>query len=335
MKAGWNAGVWISAVRRWIERPPSATTPIAPPRIGLALGGGFARGIAHAGVLKVLVEAEVPIHCITGVSAGAIVAAAFASGTTPDEIATVACKMRFADVARWSICRMGFVGNERMTSFLQRLLKCHSFDEMKIPLGVVATDLRTGDPVSFRDHGDVCMPIRASCSYPGLFRPIEHQQRLLVDGAMSMEIAAPLARDLGATHVIAVHLPTLGAKAVPNNVFQVVSRCFQIMQVRSEESWRGSSDLVISPEVRGIEWDAFQSAVQMIQAGEQAAREALPRIRAWLTPPEVVSIDRPRLRPPAGSRISAFGTKIPAGGSRVASGNTVPVTPGGRRLCAL
>src|SRR5689334_137805 len=144
----------------------------AQPRIGIALGGGFARGIAHTGVLGVLRRAGIPIHCITGVSAGSIVAAAFASGVAPEEIARAGCAMRFGDVASWSLCRMGFVASERMKRFLERLLKNYLFEEMPTPLGVLATDLSTGEPVTFHGRGDVVLPIRASCSYPGLFRPV-------------------------------------------------------------------------------------------------------------------------------------------------------------------
>jgi NTE family protein len=252
-----------------------------PPKIGLALGGGFARGVAHAGVLAAFETSGIPIHCITGVSAGSIVAAAYASGATPAEIADAGCAMRFGDVARWSLCRMGFVVSERMKRFLERLLKRYRFEEMRIPLGVVATDLSTGESVSFRDSGDVFLPIRASCSYPGLFQPVRYQDRMLVDGAMSMEIPAALARQLGATHVISVHLPAQD-RALPSNVFQVVNRCFQIMQTRTEESWRRDSDLVIAPDVRSIEWDGFACGPEMLKAGESAALSAIPQIRSWL-----------------------------------------------------
>jgi NTE family protein len=189
--------------------------------------------------------------------------------------------MRFGDVARWSLCRMGFVVSERMKRFLERLLKNYRFEEMRIPLGVIATDLCTGDPVHFRDAGDVFLPIRASCSYPGLFQPVRHDGRLLVDGAMSMEIPALLARELGATHVISVHLPAQAGDRPPSNVFQVVNRCFQIMQVRTEDSWRKDSDLIISPDVTQIEWDGFGCGPEMIKAGEEAALAALPRVRSW------------------------------------------------------
>ena len=192
-------GAWLGNLRNLVrtkgaQAPPAASPGV--PRIGLALGGGFARGIAHAGVLEVFERYNIPIHCITGVSAGSIVAAAYASGASPAEIAQAGCAMRFGDVARWSISRMGFVVNERMRRFLERLLKAYRFEDMKIPLGVLATDLVTGQPVCFRDRGDVFLPVRASCAYPGLFQPVIYEHQSLVDGAISMEIPALLARNL-------------------------------------------------------------------------------------------------------------------------------------------
>jgi NTE family protein len=251
-------------------------------RIGVALGGGFARGIAHAGVLKVLQQFSVPIHCITGVSAGAIVAAAYASGTSPDEIAQIGCSMRFRDVARWSPRLLGLVGSERMKRFLKRILKTHRFEEMTIPLGVVATDLSTGQPVPFSGTGEVFDTIRASCSYPGLFRPVRRGGRLLVDGAMSMEIPAELCRQLGATHVISVQLPARATGAQPNNMLEVIHRCFQILQSTSEHGWREETDLVIAPEVGAIEWNGFTRSRELVQAGEAAALSAIPKIQEWL-----------------------------------------------------
>jgi NTE family protein len=257
------------------------------PRIGLALGGGFARGIAHIGVLRVFERHGIPIHCITGVSAGSVVAAAYASGACPDEIADAACSVRFGDVAHWSLSRMGFVVSKRMTRFLQRLLKHHRFEEMPTPLGVGATDLCTGEAVFFRDTGDVFLPIRASCSYPGLFQPVRSDGRVLVDGAMTVGIPALLARELGATHVVSVHLPAPRCERPPADVFQVIRRCFQIMQVRTEDTWRQASDLVITPDLRDIAWDGFESAPELVRAGEAAATAALPTIDSWFSEPDL------------------------------------------------
>jgi NTE family protein len=272
-----------------------------PPRIGLALGGGFARGIAHAGVLQVLERHHIPIYCITGVSAGAIVAAAYASGASPAEIARAGCAMRFGDVARWSISRMGFVVNERMRKFLERLLKRYRFEEMHIPLGILATDLVTGRPVCFRDAGDVFLPVRASCAYPGLFHPVHYEGHFLVDGAISMEIPALLARQLGATHVISVHLPVSLDGPAPQHIFQVVNRCMQILQSQTEEAWRKDSDVVIAPDVSGVNWDGFDCGPDLLKSGEAAALAALPKIQAWMVKPQLA----PPPREPLPSSIPA------------------------------
>jgi len=285
MGAAANVGNWLGGLRKLVrskDAPVRLAGATFAPRIGLALGGGFARGIAHAGVLEVFERYSIPIHCITGVSAGSIVAAAYASGASPAEIARAGCAMRFGDVARWSISRMGFVVNERMRRFLERLLKSYRFEEMRIPLGVVATDLVTGKPVCFRDRGDVFLPVRASCAYPGLFQPVIHEGRSLVDGAISMEIPALLARHLGATHVISVHLPAAAEAPLPRNVFQVVNRCIQILQAQTEEAWRKDSDLIITPDVCGVQWDGFESGTELLKAGEAAALAAMPKIQGWI-----------------------------------------------------
>lgn len=285
----WREFAPLERIRGWwleTEPYPAASSPSKPLRIGLALGGGFARGIAHVGVLRVFEQHRIPIAVVTGVSAGSIVAAAYASGATPEEIARAGGAMRFTDVARWSFCRMGFMASERMERFLRKLLKFRRFEDMPLILGVVATDLATGEPVLFRGEGDVMLPIRASCSYPGLFQPVAWDSRLLVDGAMSMEVPALAARGLGATRVISVHLPMPRTGQSPRNMFQVVNRCFQIVQSHTEANWRGHSDLVLTPDIRGVEWDGFRSAAQLIEAGERAALDALPQIKAWLAPPE-------------------------------------------------
>ncbi len=211
-------------------------------------------------------------------------AAAYASGASVEEIAEAARAMKFKDVARWRPGLLGLAGSERMADFLTRLLKVYRFEDMRIPLAVVATELRTGYPVVFRDRGDVLLPIRASCSYPGLFRPVRWQGQHLVDGAMTMEVPAAAVRALGATQVVSVYLPMDG-RFDPRNMFQVVSRCFQIMQRRTEPEWRRASSVVIEPNVDGMSWDGFDSAERLIERGEKAALAALPRLHSWLEHP--------------------------------------------------
>jgi NTE family protein len=291
LEKGLKPSIWDW--RRWFrskEKSNVVVLPVdpqpvyEPPRLGLALGGGFARGTAHCGVLKVLDEAGIPLHCITGVSAGAIAAAAYASGTKPDDIGRIGAAMRFCDIARWTICRMGFMRTERMETFLGKLLKKYRFEDMEIPLGVVSTDLQNGSAVAFRDQGDVFLPIRASCSYPGIFQPVTYKGRLLVDGAMSVEVPAQLARAMGATHVISVCIPMQAETMAPGNMFEVVNRCFQIMQHHRQELWRKHSDVVIEPAVSDHGWNAFENGQRIIEAGEAAARAALPEILKILGP---------------------------------------------------
>jgi len=273
-----NFSNWLTSARKWL----GDATARGEPRIGLALGGGFARGIAHIGVLRVLEQNQIPIHSIAGVSAGAVIAAAYASGATPAEIEAVAARMKFSDVARWTLNRMGLVDGLRMDSFLKRLLKVSRFEQMRIPLAVVASDLTTGKPVVFRGKGDVHLPIRASCAYPGLFLPVRHEEHWLVDGMISMEVPAMPLRRLGATHVISVALPCPAETVNPHNLLAVINRCFQVLTARTEFEWRRYSNLVIEPDVASCAWDSFGSTQILIKAGEASAHAALPAIRRWL-----------------------------------------------------
>ena len=271
------------------ERLAAVLPPPTPERrIGLALGGGFARGIAHLGVLRVLEENRVPVDLIGGVSAGSMVAAAYASGATLKEIEGIARLMRFQDVASWTLSFRGFADSRKMEAFLQRLLKVKRFEEMKIPLTVVATCLNQAGPVIFEGTGDVMLPIRASCSYPGLFLPIELGNHCLVDGAITMELPAQPLRQRGATHVISVYLPIEKTDRPPEHVFSVVNRCIQVMQQRMEQQWRDHTDVVITPAVARVAWDDFAQIDHLIEAGAAATVKAMPEIREWLKQPSKV-----------------------------------------------
>jgi NTE family protein len=270
------AGSWWGEARKWIRT--GTVSPRRNVRLGLALGGGFARGIAHIGVLRVFEQENIPIDFIAGVSAGAIVAAAFASGASSHEIEVVARAMRFKHVARWKIGWDGFMGSDPMPQLLRRLLKCFEFEQMRIPLAIVASDLNAGAPAVFRDKGDVILPIRASCSYPGLFQPVRYMNHCLVDGMISMDVPAAPLRRMGATHVVSVSLPTPTEAVDPQNVLSVVTRCLQVMNARTESQWRRHSNIVISPDVSDVGWNSFESAGHLIQAGERAARAMLPQI---------------------------------------------------------
>src|SRR5712692_6759857 len=149
---------------------PSAPVPKRP-RIGLALGGGFARGMSHIGVLKVFEQERIPIDYVAGTSVGAVIGAAYCSGLSAKEMAETAGLVRFKDFARWTISRFALCSTDRMQGFLERLLKVHSFEELRIPLAVAATDLATGQGVVFRS-GSLIDAVRASCAYPVMFLPV-------------------------------------------------------------------------------------------------------------------------------------------------------------------
>jgi NTE family protein len=212
----------------------------------------------------------IPIHAISGVSSGAIAAAAFASGCSSMEIETAARAMQFSSVESLTAFGMG--------DFLRGLLKKNTFEEMRVPLAIVASDLTAGAPVVFKDRGDVLMPIHASCAYPGMFPPVRYMDHCLVDGMVSMNVPAAPLRRMGATHVISVMLPSAAETIDPRDMQSVVRRSFQIMMERNGAHWRKASDVVITPAVK----DSFGDPRQMIEAGERAAEAALPQILKWL-----------------------------------------------------
>lgn len=251
------------------------------PRIGLALGGGFARGIAHIGVLRALERHGIKLHSIAGVSAGSVVAAAYAAGMDPEELEELAKSLKFRHVAQWTINWMGMLDSTRMDGFLRKAFKVHRFEETRVPLAIAASDLRTGLPAVFKKYGDIVAPVRASCAYPGLFKPVEHGGKVLVDGMVAMEVPSKPLVEMGASRVLAVQLPGNTELEDPTNLMQVVNRCFQILSSRTSGEWHRYSDLVISPEVGDNAWDSFENVRGMIAAGEMAVERALPQIRAW------------------------------------------------------
>ncbi len=257
------------------------------PAIGLALGGGFARGMAHIGVLNVLEQEGIPVRYVAGTSVGALIGAAYCSGLSPSELEEFAARARFKHFAQWTLSRLGFVSNRRMIGFLSGILKVKTFEQLKIPLGITATDFSSGEGVVFRS-GSLLDPVRASCAYPGMFLPVEIAGRLFVDGMLAHPVPTVPVKQMGAERVIAVHLKgnwTSGT-AGPRHVFDVIGQCFAIAQEMNCGVWKPAADLVIEPDVSGYKYDDFQHSANLVKAGEIAARSALPRIRSWLKPQE-------------------------------------------------
>jgi NTE family protein len=276
----------VQAFGRELSRTSSAAAETKRvPAIGLALGGGFARGIAHVGVLKVLEEEGIPVRMIAGTSVGALIGAAYCSGVTIAELEEVAYKVRFTTFARWTLSRYGFATNDRMVSFLTRTLKVQTFQELRIPLGVTATDFNTGEGMVFTS-GSIIDPVRASCAYPGMFLPVEIRGRWLVDGMLSNPVPTRPLRAMGAERVLAVQLKGQWSKTTaPRHLFDVIGQSFAIAQDMMSSVWRSAADLVIEPDVAGFDYDDFKRAGELIRVGELAMRRVLPEVRKWLETP--------------------------------------------------
>ena len=293
----------VQAFGRELSRKAPVVESARIPTIGLALGGGFARGIAHIGVLKVLEEEKIPVRMIAGTSVGALIGACYCSGLSLAEMEDVAHNTRFTTFARWTLSRCGFASNDRMISFLTRTLKAKTFEELRIPLGVTATDFNTGEGVVFHS-GSVIDPVRASCAYPGMFLPVQIGGRYLVDGMLSHPVPTRPLRAMGADRVLAVHLKGTWANGgAPRHLFDVIGQSFAIAQDAMSSLWKQAADLIIEPDVAGFGYDDFKRADELIRVGEIAMRNALPDVRKWLeTPAEETYLARegrgvPRVAP--------------------------------------
>jgi NTE family protein len=275
----------VQAFGRELSHPPSDLDIRQVPAIGLALGGGFARGMAHIGVLKVLEEEGIPVRYVAGTSVGALIGAAYCSGLSIEDLEKVAGSCRFTTFARWTVSRYGFASNDRMVTFLTQILKVKTFEELRIPLGVTATDFNSGEGVVFHS-GSIIDPVRASCAYPGMFLPVNIRGRWLVDGMLSHPVPTRPLREMGAERVLAVHLKGQWSKSgAPRHLFDVIGQSFAIAQDRMSHLWRGAADLVVEPDIAGFAYDDFKRADELIRSGETAMRLATPEVRKWLEAP--------------------------------------------------
>ena len=289
----------VQAFGRELSRQSMPVVTSRTPAIGVALGGGFARGIAHVGALKVLEQEGIPISIVAGTSVGALIGAAYCSGVTLQELEDMAASIRFSNFARWTLSRCGFASNDRMISFLTRILKVKTFEELRIPLGVTATDFNTGEGVVFHS-GSIIDPVRASCAYPGMFLPVQIRGRYMVDGMLSHPVPTRPLREMGADRVLAVHLRGTWANGgAPRHLFDVIGQSFAIAQDAMSSVWRQAADLVIEPDVAGFAYDDFKRAKDLIRVGEAAMRNAMPEVRKWLAAPEDATVVKAR---PAAAR---------------------------------
>lgn len=262
------------------------------PRIGLALSGGAARGIAHVGVIRALEENEIPIDAIAGASAGALVGGAYAAGMTVDELEKMACAFRWRRTARLSFSRLGFQSNAPMEKFLREHLPVTRFEDLKIPFAALAMDLQKGTAVVFRDTGDLPFAIRASTCIPAVYTPArDNEGRWLVDGGLVASLPISYARALGVDSVIASDVNYDGVRffSDPKTAVGVLAHTFAAVERIVADQDRPDADVLITPKVGHIRWDQTRRAEELVQAGYEAAIASIDRIKALAHPEPVAS----------------------------------------------
>ncbi len=270
----------VDRVREFAYTEPPAAGPAGRPKVGVALGGGFARGIAHLGVLSVLEEERIPVDYLAGTSAGAMLAIAYASGHPIHEIVEQARATRFKDFGNWKLSWLGLASNQKLAHYPRKFLGVSTFEELRIPLAIAATDLGSGEPVYFKS-GALGPALRASCAYPGMFVPVEVDGRMLVDGFLAAPVPVDALRKMGADVVIAIFLEAANNRR-PTSIVDVIGLSFAILQRHADLEWRRTADVIVEPIVKDFLWDDFEKTSELIAAGEIAGRAALPKIRAAL-----------------------------------------------------
>jgi NTE family protein len=255
---------------------------IMHPTIGIALSGGAARGNAHVGVLRAFAENNIRIDFVAGTSAGSIVGGALAAGMPLDQIEEFGRRLRWRDIGRVTMSRLGVQSNERLEQFLRERLPVAKFEDLPVPFAAVATDLKTGTAVVMRDQGDLPFAIRASCTIPGWYVPVvDEQGRQLVDGGLVAVVPSTVARSLGADIVIAVDVNAEGATFLgpTSSVIGVLLQSMLVFQKTATNYQLEAADLVIRPKVGHIRWDEMGRADELITAGYEAGLESIPRIQ--------------------------------------------------------
>lgn len=273
-----------SSACRTAAPPPAAPVAMIEvlPKIGIALGGGGARGFAHIGVLRVLEQEKIPIDVVVGASVGSLIGALYAdSGRVLDAefLATEVGKETFFDFGAMPIFSGGLARGEGIATFLTENLRHATFETMPVRFGAVATELRTGRTVVF-EQGSVAQGVRASSAIPGVFVPVEIGGELYVDGGVTDPVPADAVRARGAEVVIAVAIPAAVRDRAPMSPVGVVLQAIAILSSRLQDLRAREADVLIVPEVGDIAYDDFTQKKRLIEAGEAAARAALPELRA-------------------------------------------------------
>jgi NTE family protein len=272
---------------------PASASLAAPratraPRIGLALGGGAARGFAHIGVIEVLEENGIHPDLVTGTSAGSLVAAMYASGKTGHELAATAVTMDESALTDWAFPGRGLIRGEALAHYVRDFVGGKEIEQMKLPLGIVATDLDSGRSILFR-HGDVGTAVRASSAVPAVFTPVRIGTHEYVDGGLTSPVPVRSAREMGADVVIAVDISQLPDGGPTGDALHMLLQTFSIMGRSINELELKEADIVLRPKLPGVAGTDFTVRQKSIQAGRDAALALLPAIKAKVAQQVVVA----------------------------------------------
>jgi len=281
-------GLLAAALMAGCQAPPALPDEVAvpaaearapqAPRIGLALGGGAARGFAHIGVIQVLEEAGIKPDLVTGTSAGSLVAALYAAGRNGKDLAAQAMAMDESVLTDWVFPTRGVIRGEALARYVREQTAGLGIEQMRLPLGIVATDLDSGLPVLFR-RGDAGQAVRASSAVPAVFLPVRIGAREYVDGGLVAPVPVRFARDMGAELVIAVDVSTPPDGAPTHDTMRLLLQTFAIMGKRINHFELAQADVVLRPQLAGVSSTDFAARRRAIEAGREAALAALPALR--------------------------------------------------------
>lgn len=263
--------------------PLPGTIAKRPPKIGIALGGGAARGFAHVGVLQVLEENGIKPDLVVGTSAGSLVAAIYASGKTAVQLQQVAEGMEEAAFTDWTlpIFSRGLLRGEALAKYVNTVVGGKLLENMSIPLGVVATDLATGQGVLFR-RGDTGTAVRASSAVPAIFQPVKIGQREYVDGGLVSPVPVRYAKSMGADLVIGVDISSAPENNPSSDTLQILLQTFAIMGKSINSFELNDADVVVHPSLAGMKGSDFGSRKRAIEAGRLAMQQAMPLLRRMI-----------------------------------------------------
>ncbi|GAB3189318.1 patatin-like phospholipase family protein [Hydrogenophaga aquatica] len=254
-----------------------------PPRVGLALGGGAARGFAHVGVIQVLEQSGIKPDLVVGTSAGSLVAALYASGKNATELEQAALQMEEAAIADWTLplFNRGLLRGEALARYVNRQVQGRQLHDMPMPLGIVATELGTGKGVLFQ-RGDTGAAVRASSAVPGVFMPVQISGKDYVDGGLVAPVPVEQARQMGAELVIAVDISSAPEGQATTDAFRIVLQTFAIMGQSINRYVLSGADVLVRPALQGVGSADFASRQRSMAAGREAMQAMMPRLREQL-----------------------------------------------------